>query len=489
MSQDILLYNSLTRKKELFQPLHPPFIGIYVCGPTVYGPPHLGHARPYVVFDVVIRYFEHCGFKVRYVRNITDVGHLEGDCDEGEDKILKRARMEQVEPMEVVQRYTREFHAAMDSLNVRSPSIEPLASGHIIEQIEMIKKIMSAGLAYETNGSVYFDVPGYAKNHSYGKLSGRVLDELLTYTRELEGKEEKRNAVDFALWKKADQRHLMRWPSPWGDGFPGWHLECSVMSSKYLGEPFDIHGGGIDLQFPHHECEIAQSVAASGKEPVRCWMHNNLITINGRKMAKSLNNFITIEQLFTGTHPLLKRSYSPMTIRFFILQAHYRSTLDFSNEALEAAEKGLQKIMASVKNLLLLKAGAATSSDVKSLRKKCYDALNDDFNSAVVIAHLFEAARISNAAYAGHETVSAEDLEELKSVMNLFTFDILGLKDENFAQGGKSVEQLMEIIITIRNRARKNKDFATSDAVRDELKKINIQLKDEKDGTTRWEMG
>lgn len=486
MQHQVTVFNTLSRKKEIFKPLHPPFVGMYVCGPTVYGDAHLGHARPAITFDMIFRYFRHIGFKVRYVRNITDVGHLENDADEGEDKIAKKARLEQLEPMEVVQYFTDSYHKNMDQLNVLRPSIEPKASGHIIEQIEMIKKIIDAGFAYETNGSIYFDIEKYNKSYNYGKLSGRVLEDLLSNTRVLEGQDEKQNPFDFALWKKAEPEHIMRWPSPWSDGFPGWHMECSAMGNKYLGETFDIHGGGMDLLFPHHEAEIAQSNAALGHESVRYWLHNNMITINGQKMGKSLNNFITLNEFFSGSHPLLEKAYSPMAIRFFILQAHYRSTLDFSNEALQAAEKGLKRLFASMQTLKNLKPGKTSDSDIKMLRQSCYDAMNDDFNSPVVIAQLFEGVRIINSVHDGHESLTTNDLELLTLTFNEFITDILGLLPE---ETGKDdiVDNLVKTIITLRQQARENKDFKTSDLIRDELKKIGIALKDSKEGTS-WEM-
>ena len=401
MTQPFYIYNTLTRKKEEFKPLNPPYVGMYVCGPTVYGDAHLGHARPAITFDVLFRYLRHLGYKVRYVRNITDVGHLENDADEGEDKVAKKARLESLEPMEVVQYYLNRYHKAMEALNVLPPSIEPHASGHIIEQIEYIKKIIEAGYAYVSNGSVYFDVVKYNKDHHYGKLSGRNIDDLLNTTRELDGQSEKHNSFDFALWKKASPEHIMRWPSPWSDGFPGWHLECSTMSTKYLGEEFDIHGGGMDLLFPHHECEIAQSVAAQGHETVHYWMHNNMITINGQKMGKSLGNFITLDEFFSGNHKLLQQPYSPMTIRFFILQAHYRSTVDFSNEALQASEKALQRMLEGWDNLSKIEPAEVSTVDVKTIRERCYEAMNDDLSTPIVISHLFEAVKIINTVLAG----------------------------------------------------------------------------------------
>ena len=490
MEHKLNIYNTLSRKKELFIPLNSPYVGMYVCGPTVYGDGHLGHARPAITFDLLFRYLKHLGYKVRYVRNITDVGHLENDADEGEDKIAKKARLEQLEPMEVVQYYLNRYHKAMEALNVLPPSIEPHASGHIIEQIEYIKKILDAGYAYISDGSVYFDVEKYNKDYHYGKLSGRNIDELLNTTRALDGQQEKRNSVDFALWKKASPEHIMRWPSPWSDGFPGWHLECSAMGTKYLGEEFDIHGGGMDLIFPHHECEIAQSVASQGDDMVHYWMHNNMITINGQKMGKSLGNFITLEEFFTGDNKVLSQAYSPMTIRFFILQAHYRSTVDFSNEALQAAEKGLERLMDAYNHLMKLKASDVSTVDVKDLRRKCYDAMNDDLNSPIVIAHLFDAARAINSVKDGKATISAEDLKELQDVFHTFVFDILGIKDEAASGGSNNNEafgKAMDLLLTIRQQAKANKDWATSDKIRNELTAIGFDIKDTKDGA-EWKL-
>ncbi|MDP4267399.1 MAG: cysteine--tRNA ligase [Bacteroidota bacterium] len=483
MENTLYLYNTLKRKKELFVPIDSPYVGMYVCGPTVYGDAHLGHARPAISFDLLFRYLKHLGYKVRYVRNITDVGHLENDADTGEDKIAKKAKLEQLEPMEIAQYYTDRYHFNMDMLNVLRPSIEPRASGHIMEQIEFVKKIIENGFAYEVNGSVYFDVLKYHQKYNYGKLSGRIIEDLIANTRELDGQNEKRNPLDFALWKKAMPEHIMHWTSPWSEGFPGWHLECSAMGTKYLSEEFDIHGGGMDLMFPHHECEIAQSVAALGKESVRYWLHNNMITINGQKMGKSLNNFITLNEFFTGTHSALTQSYSPMTIRFFILQAHYRSTVDFSNEALQAAEKGLKKLMAGYDTLQKLIPTKKSSSDINGLLKKAYEAMNDDLNSPIVIANLFEAVRIINLINDNKETADQEELLTLKKLFDSFAFEILGLSRES----GKSskdelVNKLMDVILEIRRNAKQNKDFATSDKIRDELSKINILIKDTKDG-------
>jgi len=488
MDNNFTIYNSLSRKKEPFKPLHPPFVGLYVCGPTVYSDPHLGHARPAVTFDLLYRYLLHLGYKVRYVRNITDVGHLENDADEGEDKIEKRARIEHLEPMEVVQKYINKFLANMDQLNTLHPAIEPRASGHIIEQQEFIKGLLEKGYAYETNGSVYFDVDKYNKKYKYGKLSGRVLEELQVNTRALEGQNEKRGPFDFALWKKAAPGHLMKWPSPWSEGFPGWHLECSTMSIKYLGEVFDIHGGGMDLQFPHHECEIAQSTAALGKESVRFWMHNNMITINGQKMARSLNNFITLDQLFAGDNPLLQQSYSPMTIRFFLLQAHYRSTIDFSNEALQAAEKGFQKLMKAVETLDKLKPSLTSTVDISSIRTKCYEAMDDDLNSPVLLSYLFEGVKYINSVSDGTEKLATIDIKSLKDLFATFVFDILGLKNEEAVMGrDKLTDDLMRIIIEIRQDAKERKEWSISDKIRGDLKKIGILVKDKREDV-EWEL-
>ncbi len=489
MQQNLLIYNSLTRRKQLFVPLVEGRVGMYVCGPTVYGDGHLGHARPAITFDVLFRYLTHLGYKVRYVRNITDVGHLEHDADEGEDKIAKKARLEQLEPMEVVQYYLNRYHDAMARLNVLPPSIEPHASGHIIEQIEYIKKIIDAGYAYESNGSIYFDVPKYNRDHNYGKLSGRNIEELLSETRSLDGQQEKRNPADFALWKKAQPEHIMRWPSPWSDGFPGWHLECSTMGEKYLGETFDIHGGGMDLKFPHHECEIAQSVAHHGHDTVRYWMHNNMITINGQKMGKSLGNFITLDEFFTGSHPLLTQAYTPMTIRFFILQAQYRSTVDFSNEALQASEKALDRMLEVWRRLADLK-GANTSTvtaEIADLEQKCYDALNDDLNTPIVIAHLFEAVGIINRVADGHATATAADIDALKALFQTFLFDILGMRPEAADLGGdeKAFEPYrgaVDLLLQVRAEAKAKKDWATSDLIRDRLAALGFNVKDTKSG-------
>jgi cysteinyl-tRNA synthetase len=483
MNSNLFIYNTLTRKKEKFEPIIPNHAGMYVCGPTVYGDAHLGHARPAITFDLLFRYLKHLGYKVRYVRNITDVGHLENDADEGEDKIGKKARLEELEPMEIVQYYTNRYQKSMELLNVLKPSIEPHASGHIIEQQQMIEKIIENGFAYESQGSVYFDVEKYNKQHKYGKLSGRVLDDLQANTRELDGQSEKRCSFDFALWKKASAEHIMRWPSKWSDGFPGWHLECSVMSSKYLGETFDIHGGGMDLIFPHHECEIAQTVATTGHDSVRYWMHNNMITINGQKMGKSLGNFINLEELFTGTHKLLEQAYSPMTIRFFILQAHYRSTLDFSNEALQAASKGLQRLMTANKTLQSLKISANSSVSISEIVTNCYEAMNDDLNSAMVISHLMDGVRMINSINDGKDTINQTDYDLLKNLFTNFIENILGLQDESATNNNQEmIGGMVALLQEMRVKAKAAKDFATSDQIRNELNKLGIELKDRKDG-------
>ena len=483
--RDLFIYNTLTRSKELFKPLNAPHVGMYVCGPTVYGDAHLGHARPAITFDILYRYLTHLGYKVRYVRNITDVGHLEHDADEGEDKIAKKARLEQLEPMEVVQHFTNRYHRDMEALNVLPPSIEPHASGHIIEQIQFVKKILDKGYAYESNGSIYFDVEKYAKDFHYGKLSGRNLEDIVTETRELDGQAEKKHSYDFALWKKAAPEHIMHWPSPWSEGFPGWHMECSAMGTKYLGEQFDIRGGGMDLMFPHHEAEIAQSCAALGHDSVHYWMHNNMITIAGKKMGKSYNNFITLEQFYTGQHPLLSKPFSGMVIRFFILQAHYRSTVDFSSEALEAAEKGLQRINEAYARLLKIQPAAASTIDVKGLRERCEEAMSDDLQSATVISHLFDSAKAINTVADGKATLTKEDLDELKDAWKTFAIDILGLRLEaDNAAAGQNVEAYkgaVDMLLNMRLEAKRNKDFATSDKIRNELTALGFSIKDGKD--------
>ncbi|MDG5800497.1 cysteine--tRNA ligase [Marinilabiliaceae bacterium ANBcel2] len=489
MSSKLKIFNTLSKAKETFKPINAQHVGLYVCGPTVYGDPHLGHARPAITFDLLFRYLKHQNYKVRYVRNITDVGHLESDADEGEDKIGKKARLEKLEPMEVVQYYTNRYHKYMDMLNVEPPSIEPQASGHIIEQLETVEKIIKNGYAYIKNGSVYFDVERYNKKHQYGILSGRVLEDLYSTTRELEGQKEKRNSCDFALWKKADTSHIMKWPSKYSAGYPGWHLECSAMSAKYLGKEFDIHGGGMDLMFPHHECEIAQSTIAHGKNPARYWMHNNMITINGRKMGKSLGNFITLEQFFKGEHQLLSQPFSPMTIRFFILQAHYRSTLDFSNEALLAAEKGVARLTQGVSLAEKIEPGASTSFNVEEFETECYNAINDDLNSPILIARLFEGVKAVNSALARNISFTEKDLTRFKNILKLFTFDILGLSSPNKSgdKEQKTIEELMSLIIDIRQKAKKSKDWDTADKIRDKLKNAGVKIKDGKEGTT-WEL-
>ena len=468
---------------------------MYVCGPTVYGDAHLGHARPAITFDVLFRLLQNMGYKVRYVRNITDVGHLEHDADEGEEKIAKKARLEQLEPMEVVQYYLGRYHKAMEALGVLPPSIEPHASRHIIEQIEYVKKIMDAGYAYISDGSVYFDVEKYNRSHHYGKLSGRDLENTLENTRTLDGQSEKHNPYDFALWKKAQPEHIMHWPSPWSEGFPGWHLECSTMGTKYLGEEFDIHGGGMDLIFPHHECEIAQSTAALGHETVHYWMHNNMITINGQKMGKSLGNFITLDEFFTGSHKnaqgeeMLTQAYTPMTIRFFILQAHYRSTVDFSNEALQAAEKGLARMRDAMARLNKLTASATTSVDVAGLREKCNDAMMDDLNTPIVISHLFDAAKAINTVADGKGTISEADLKELRDVFKTYGEEIMGLRlTEAEGNNTKAYAGAIDLLLELRSQAKKNKDWATSDKIRNELTALGFVIKDTKDGA-EWSLG
>ncbi len=489
MEQKLVIYNTLKREKEVFEPLHSPHIGMYVCGPTVYGDGHLGHTRPAITFDLLFRYLTHIGYKVRYVRNITDVGHLENDADEGEDKIAKKARLEQLEPMEVVQYYTNRYHKVMDALNVLPPSIEPHASGHIIEQIATIQEILKNGYAYESNGSVYFDVVKYNKEHNYGILSHRNIEEMLNTTRDLDGQDEKRSKVDFALWKKASPEHIMRWTSPWSEGFPGWHIECSSMSMKYLGTEFDIHGGGLDLMFPHHECEIAQNTAAENKQVVKYWMHNNMITIGGQKMGKSLGNFITLDELFTGSHKLLSQAYSPMTIRFFSLQAHYRSTLDFSNEALMASEKGLNRLLDAYARIDKIPVSETSSVDITAIRQKCYDALNDDLNSAITISYLFDVTTTINSAIGGTVSLIQSDIEEVKALFDIFLFEILGIKNETNSNenGQEAFSKAIDLLLQIRAEAKANKDWATSDKIRDELNKIGFDIKDGKDGA-EWKL-
>ncbi|MBQ2321223.1 MAG: cysteine--tRNA ligase [Bacteroidales bacterium] len=495
MENTLKIYNTLTRRKEEFKPIHPGHVGMYVCGPTVYGDAHLGHARPAITFDILFRYLTHLGYKVRYVRNITDVGHLEHDADEGEDKIQKKARLEQLEPMEVVQFYVTRYHKAMEALGVLPPSIEPHASGHIIEQIEFVKKIVDAGFAYISDGSVYFDVEKYNKRFHYGVLSGRDLENTLENTRSLDGQDEKHNPFDFALWKKAQPEHIMHWPSPWSEGFPGWHLECSTMGTKYLGEEFDIHGGGMDLVFPHHECEIAQSQAALGHPSVRYWMHNNMITINGQKMGKSLGNFITLDEFFKGSHKnpqtgeeMLAQPYDPMTIRFFILQAHYRSTVDFSNEALQAAEKGLLRMRDAMARLAKIQPSATSSVSVADFRQKCQDAMSDDLNTPIVISHLFDAAKIVNTVADGKATLSQADLNELRNLFKTFGEDVMGLRlSESAGQNTKAYAGAVDLLLELRAKAKANKDWATSDKIRDRLTSLGFAIKDTKDGA-EWSL-
>lgn len=488
MDTQLHIYNTLHRKKELFEPLNPPHVGLYSCGPTVYGDAHLGHARQAITFDVLFRYLKYLDYKVRYVRNITDVGHLENDADEGEDKVLQKARLEKLEPMEVVQRYMNAYHRNMRQLNVQDPGIEPRASGHIIEQQELIRKILDAGFAYEVNGSVYFDVEKYNLSHPYGKLSGRKIEDLLSNTRELDGQSEKKAPLDFALWKKADPSHIMRWPSEWGDGYPGWHLECSAMSTKYLGDTFDIHGGGMDLLFPHHECEIAQNVAGYGREAVKYWMHNNMITINGQKMGRSLGNFITLDELFSGEHKALEASYDPMTIRFFILQAHYRSTLDFSNEALQSSEKGLHRLFTAIALLDKIPASDREGVEADELQQKCQAAMNDDLNTPILIAHLFDGAKLINSIHDGKMTIDQTNLEKMRKLYSSYVFDVLGLLPHEKEESQNDLtHELVESILRIRQRAKERKDWSTADEVRNALQDLGIMIKDRKDGAD-WEI-
>ncbi|NMB06019.1 MAG: cysteine--tRNA ligase [Bacteroidales bacterium] len=487
-AKNLTIYNTLNRKKEPFEPLHPPLVGMYVCGPTVYSDIHLGNCRTFISFDMIYRYLLHLGYKVRYVRNITDAGHLEGDRDEGDDKFAKKAKLEQLEPMEIVQKYTIGFHEVLKQFNTLPPSIEPSATGHILEQTEMIKEILAAGYAYEVNGSVYFDVEKYSREHDYGALTNRKLEDLLEGTRELDGQDEKRGRLDFALWIKAKPETLMQWPSPWGWGFPGWHIECSAMSNKYLGKTFDIHGGGMDLQATHHTNEIAQSQSCNHTAPAKYWVHTNMLTVNGARMSKSAGNGFLPRELFTGDHPMLERGYSPMTVRFFMAQSHYRSTLDFSNEALQAAEKGYRKLMESLSTLEKIEAADHSTFDVAALETGCYNAMNDDFNSPVLIAQLFDAVRIINSARDKKESLTTTDLEQLKRVMHTFIFEVLGLLDETRQGAGSEViEGLMELILDIRKQARDNKDWSTSDQIRDRLKAAGIEIKDTKEGI-EWSM-
>ena len=485
MNNSLKIYNSSSGKKEHFNPINPGFVGLYVCGPTVYNFVHLGNCRTFISFDLVYRYLLHIGYKIRYVRNITDVGHLESDADTGEDKIAKKARLEQLEPMEIVQQYTIDFHDMMRRFNNLAPSIEPTATGHIIEQIELIEKIISKGYAYQANGSVYFDVIKYNKSYSYGKLSGRKIDELINNTRDLDGQEEKRNPLDFALWKKASNEHLMKWPSPWSIGFPGWHLECSAMSTKYLGESFDIHGGGMDLKFPHHECEIAQGTSANEKSPVNYWMHANMLTLNGKKMSKSADNSILPEELFSGNNKHFGKSYNPMVIRFFMMQAHYRSTLDFTEEAINAAEKGYKRLFDGLKLLNHLDVAETSSESVDDLINDFYAAMNDDFNAPILVANLFNAVKYIHQINEGKASISSEDKNQLNKAMQVFIYDVLGLKQTQEIESNK-LDSLMDIIIDLRKDARDEKNWTSSDKIRDGLKKAGIQIKDSKDGKTSW---
>ncbi len=489
MESQLQIYNTLSRKKEVFIPLHPGKAGMYVCGPTVYGEAHLGHARSAITFDLLFRYLKHLNYKVRYVRNITDVGHLANDADEGEDKIAKRARLDELEPMEVVQIYTNYYEKAMERLNVLPPSIEPRATGHILEQIQTVEKILASGYAYESNGSVYFDVEKYAKDHAYGQLSGRKIEDLQANTRELEGQHEKHSPLDFAIWKKASPEHIMRWSSRWSEGFPGWHLECTAMSCKYLGESFDIHGGGMDLTFPHHEAEMAQAQAAFGHQSVRYWMHNNMITLNGQKMGKSLGNAISLNEFFTGNHPLLEKAYSPMTIRYFMLTAHYRSTLDFSNEALQAAEKGLNRLLKAAEILEQIKASGKSTVNIQELKKNCYDAMNDDLNTPIAIASLFEGVKMINSVADSKESITQDDLAELKKLFATFVFDLFGLeKPEKESQRDTAAfEGAVNLLLQLRMKAKAGKDWSTADYIRNELANLGFIVKDTKEGFS-WEL-
>ncbi|MDT0622268.1 cysteine--tRNA ligase [Croceitalea vernalis] len=484
-SQVLKVSNSLSGKKEVFKPIKEGYVGMYVCGPTVYSNVHLGNCRTFMSFDMIFRYFKHLGFKVRYVRNITDAGHLVDDADDGEDKIAKKAKLEQIEPMEVVQRYTVDFHETLQKFNFLPPSIEPTATGHIIEQIEIIKQIIKKDLAYEVNGSVYFDVIKFNETHDYGKLSGRKLEDMIANTRSLTAQDDKRNPQDFALWKKAEPQHIMRWPSPWGDGFPGWHLECTAMSTKYLGENFDIHGGGMDLKFPHHECEIAQAEASTGHTPVNYWLHANMLTLNGKKMSKSTDNNIYPNEIFSGDNKILSKAFNPSVVRFFMMQAHYTSILDLSNDALLASEKGYYRLMEALKSLEELETSSKTDFDIKHWQQGCYDAMNDDFNTPILIANLFEAVKHINLIKEKKEGISKEDKTVLKGILHTFIYEVLGLENQNKVEGNSdTLSGVVELLIDLRNNARANKDFGTSDKIRDELLALGVQLKDGKEGTT-----
>lgn len=482
MTKELFIYNSLTRSKDLFQPLHTPNVGLYVCGPTVYSNVHLGNCRTFMFFDVVYRYLSHLGYKVRYVRNITDVGHITSQFDEGVDRIGEQARLEQLEPMEIVQKYTDDFRSVMRVFNNHSPSIEPTATGHMIEQIEMIKKILDQGFAYEINGSIYFDVQAYRKQYPYGELSGRNVEELYENTRTLDGQDEKRFFADFALWKKASPEHIMRWPSPWGEGFPGWHLECSAMSTKYLGAQFDIHGGGMDLKFPHHESEIAQNTACCGKGPVKYWMHSNMLTVNGQKMSKSLGNSFLPHELFAGSHPLLEKGYAPEVVRFFMMQAHYRSTLDFSNDALNAAERGYERMVSAYAALADCKPSASSTADTEALEQRCYAAMGDDFNTPVLVAELFEAVRMINGCKNGQLDLTAENLFQLKRIMQVFLIEVMGVQPMEEAAAAELPDLMMEAVFEVRKTLKEKKDYATADLLRDVFAKRNIGIKDTKEG-------
>ncbi|MFV8370271.1 cysteine--tRNA ligase [Flavobacterium sp. LB2R40] len=484
-SQNLKIYNSLSGEKEKFAPIHEGNVGMYVCGPTVYSNVHLGNVRTFMSFDVIFRYFLHLDYKVRYVRNITDVGHIVDDVDEGEDKIAKKARLEQLEPMEVVQRYTVDFHDILNAFNFLPPSIEPTATGHIIEQIEIIKTIIDKGIGYEANGSVYFDVVKFNETNHYGRLSGRNIEDMLTNTRDLDGQSDKKNPQDFALWKKAETQHIMRWPSPWSDGFPGWHLECTAMSTKYLGKHFDIHGGGMDLKFPHHECEIAQNEACTGQTPVNYWLHANMLTLNGKKMAKSTGNNILPREILTGENTILSKAFSASVARFFMLQAHYRSILDFSDDAIVAAEKGYKRLMEALNALKDISATINSTIDIQAWKQSCYDAMNDDFNTPILIAQLFEGVRYINILKDGKETLNTEDLKTFKKAIHGFVFDVLGLENEKISDSNNDkLEGTVTMLIDMRKQARENKNFALSDQIRDQLIAIGIQLKDGKEGTT-----
>ncbi len=489
MENQLQIYNTLSRKKEVFTPLHAGKAGLYVCGPTVYGKAHLGHARSAITFDLLFRYLKYLDYKVRYVRNITDVGHLANDADEGEDKIAQKARIDELEPMEVVQIYTNYYHRCMEQLNVLPPSIEPRATGHIIEQIQTVEKILAAGYAYESNGSVYFDVEKYAKDFPYGQLSGRKIEDLQTNTRDLEGQHEKKSPLDFAIWKKASPEHIMHWPSKWSEGFPGWHLECTTMSCKYLGETFDIHGGGMDLTFPHHEAEIAQAQAAFGHSSVRYWMHNNMITLNGQKMGKSLGNAISLDEFFSGNHPLLEKAYSPMTIRYFMLTAHYRSTLDFSNEALQAAEKGLDRLLKALLTLDQVKPATNSTVNIKQLEENCFAAMNDDLNTPIAIAHLFEGVKMINSVSCEKETINAEDLQKVKALFSTFVFELFGLESQQKSNKteSSSYKGAVDLLLQLRQEAKNKKEWTTADKIRNELVKLGFIVKDTKEGYS-WEL-